>query len=729
MKKIILLLAISFGLQAQTLIKLNQIVPFQTNYNRFYLKDWDAQISKIQHGTASSTASAIWIGDSWTSQGLFSQAVAINLRQRFGDAGVGYYGAGSGNSAMISGVADIYNASITRVGTWTNVSQTSYPMSAAIAVDSSSVVNDSIYFVGTATNFNIHYMMKASGGSFVVRVDGTSPTTITTSGTTSWSVTSKTGLTDGTHTLSIKVSTAGSGVLIAGCEINRNQNGIRFHNLGTSGSKAYEWTLQNATNWQNAITQLAPNMAIITLGVNDLSSNFTPAAYVSYITTIVNRVLTAMPNCAIVLFSPADVSLGGTYTMGQYISVLKNYALANNYAFIDNYSLLGDYATANARGLYANTSHINAKGGQVLVDNFVNFLMNGQNMYYTNQRNTVFGEKSLVNNNSLGILNTAIGDSCLTQNKTGTDGTAVGSAALTTNTAISNSAFGSHALTANTSGANGCAFGHRALQKNTTGNYNSGFGYGALYSNLIGQRNAAFGFQALYQVTGSYNTAFGSSAMFTSQASSNGTGIGYSALYSQNGGQENTAVGYLSAFNQVSGSFNNYFGSNAGRYWTGSNKLFIDNQDRTNIAGDTTLAVIYGKMATTAANQYIKINGNLTSRHIIGGTSAPTGTVGGGAGAGGTFTLTSNSADLAGSVSLTTGALPNADDAIINFTFNSAYGVAPTIILIPANKLTANLAKGQDVFATTTTTGFTITSNGTALASTSLYKWNYLIVQ
>jgi len=114
--------------------------------------------------------------------------------------------------------------------------------------------------------------------------------------------------------------------------------------------------------------------------------------------------------------------------------------------------------------------------------------------------------------------------------------------------------------------------------------------------------------------------------------------------------------------------------------------------------------------------------------HIIGSSTAPTATVGGGAGVGATYTLT-NCTDVAGKISVTTATLPNTDDTVITLTFNSAFDSAPTVILTPANKATANLAKGQEVFATTSTTQLIITSNGTALGTPVVYAWYYTIIQ
>lgn len=715
------------------------------NYNRNYLKDWDAQIAKIQQATSNSTASVVWIGDSWTMNGNIVQPICSYLRTKFGDAGVGYFGAGTGNLGNTSGSAG-QSATITRVGSWVNVSQNTYVRSVAIGADSSSTLNDSIYYVGRVTDVIIHYMKKTSGGSFVTRVDGTSPTTISTSGTTGLNFSSITGLTDGTHTISIKVSSTGSGVLICGAELNKSQNGVRIHNLGASGSTATEWLRQDSTNWATGIQQLAPNMAVICLGVNDCAANKTTTEYIGYITRMVNRIKAAKPNISIVLFSPSDIGLVTTYPMSSYVSVLKTYALANNYGFIDNYSLIGDYTTANARGLYTNTSHVNSVGGNVMIQNFLNFLMNGQSMYYSSGNNFNIGENSLISANSIGIGNTAIGTQVLQATTTGTSNTGTGYQSLFSNiTGVGNSSYGYKALRANTASGNS-AFGEYALNLNTSGSDNSAFGKFAAFNTSTAIAISAFGSGALQlNTTGDYNSGFGSLVGFSNTSGSRNTYVGYAAGYSNQTGAQNTAAGMFALYNSTvsnntalgyycggsltSGSGNILLGWRCGFYLTTQkNRIILNSIDRSSVAGDTANSPIYVYEHATVSSQRIYLNGNLYTKHLIGNTTSPTCTLGTGAGTGATYTLATNSTDVAGQISITAAGTPASNATVATITFNTAYSVAPIVILTPGNSNAASLSTTTQVYATSTTTTFLIKSNSTGIA-TGDYAWNWHIIQ
>lgn len=198
-----------------------------------------------------------------------------------------------------------------------------------------------------------------------------------------------------------------------------------------------------------------------------------------------------------------------------------------------------------------------------------------------NKENDSFGKTFIDNieSISIGAKNTYVGYSTGTSNTTGSQNTGIGAYSLTANTyGDSNTGIGFGTLRATTGGAANTAVGQDALRLNTTGNYNVAVGTQALYNN----------------VGGGYNV-----------------GIGYDALFSVVGGALNTAVGRYALGSVASGSNNVAIGYYAGAYETGSDTLYIDNQNRTDTTGDKTKALIYGVFASAAANQKLTINGLL----------------------------------------------------------------------------------------------------------------------
>lgn len=118
-----------------------------------------------------------------------------------------------------------------------------------------------------------------------------------------------------------------------------------------------------------------------------------------------------------------------------------------------------------------------------------------------------------------------------------------------------------------------------------------------------------------------------------------------------------------------------------------------------------------------------------TFKHIAGNQAVGTGTLGTGAGTSPTFTLTTCT-DLSGHISITTGTTPTALGTLITIPFGAAYVTnLPKVILTPRNKATRNLAKGQEVWPTTSLTQLILNSNDTALPASTLLEWDYFIIQ
>lgn len=127
--------------------------------------------------------------------------------------------------------------------------------------------------------------------------------------------------------------------------------------------------------------------------------------------------------------------------------------------------------------------------------------------------------------------------------------------------------------------------------------YNVGVGDDAIHSITTGKQNFGLGLEALYHVTtGQRNTAVGTGSSITMVDGSYNTAIGVDSLYSNISGNSNVAIGH-----------------SAGFYETGSNKLFIDNVTRASEADGRLKALLYGIFDAATANQYLYINGNIST--------------------------------------------------------------------------------------------------------------------
>jgi hypothetical protein len=139
-------------------------------------------------------------------------------------------------------------------------------------------------------------------------------------------------------------------------------------------------------------------------------------------------------------------------------------------------------------------------------------------------------------------------------------------------------------------------------------------------------------------------------------------------------------------------------------------------------------------MDVTAALSFTAniINGTMISgKHFSGLTSsAPTTAAGSGAGTSPTLSLNANSNDLSGYLSVTTGSGPAAGATVATLTFGTTYSTLAKCLLSPANAAAAGLSGAANVYVPVgSASSFSIASNSTALAASTLYTWGYTCTQ
>lgn len=321
-------------------------------------------------------------------------------------------------------------------------------------------------------------------------------------------------------------------------------------------------------------------------------------------------------------------------TTGGYNTALGHAVLALNTIGINNIGVGYQALTANVDG-YNNV----AAGYQALGQNTSGF----DNCAFgttallcntTGSENTGIGQDALYTN-TIGVNNTGIGSNALGFNIIGNSNTAVGQQSMFNSTGSNNTASGAQSMAGPfSSGSANVAMGYQALYSHTTGTANVVVGYTAGYHILAGSDNVFMGDAAGFATTsGNSNVAIGPSALHANTTASYSVAIGVTALFASTGAQ-NTAVGGGSLQSLVTGTGCVALGFSAGAYETGSDKFYVDNQDRTNTAGDVAKALLYGIFDAAAANQRLRINakvgigGAATSTSPLNITGLPTSAAG-----------------------------------------------------------------------------------------------------
>lgn len=206
--------------------------------------------------------------------------------------------------------------------------------------------------------------------------------------------------------------------------------------------------------------------------------------------------------------------------------------------------------------------------------------------------------------------------------------TAVGVGALghaAVDAMFENTALGYHALHNANTGSENTAVGDTALEASTTGTSNTALGASCLPSLTTGAANTAAGAGAGDSlIDGSYNIFIGAHTFLRASHGDRNTAVGAFALQTDgtNGTfTANTAIGY-GALTALTGDAtgNVALGAFAGFYAVSSNEFYVNNQDRTDTAGDKAESLLYGLFDALAANQRLRINAFLS----IGGAFSDT---------------------------------------------------------------------------------------------------------
>lgn len=142
---------------------------------------------------------------------------------------------------------------------------------------------------------------------------------------------------------------------------------------------------------------------------------------------------------------------------------------------------------------------------------------------------------------------------------------------------------------------------------------NTAIGVGTLAAISSGDNNVAVGYQALNAgITSANSVAIGYQSLLIDQDGQNNIAIGLWALKNATSPENSVAIGRSTLLSSVTGEGNVALGHYAGAYELGSDAFYVDNQNRTNTAGDKAGAILYGVFNATPASQTLTANAALT---------------------------------------------------------------------------------------------------------------------
>ena len=323
--------------------------------------------------------------------------------------------------------------------------------------------------------------------------------------------------------------------------------------------------------------------------------------------------------------------------------------------------------------------------------------------------------------------NSVVGQDSLGVATGGANNTAMGYQSLKSVTSGSNlTAFGYQAGYSATTAAEFNVFGYQAGYSNTDGHGLTALGYQAGYSNVSGYYNSYLGSHSGNALVGQYNTAVGGRSLFYQTTGDYNTFVGADIGLNKTGGSNNAAIGYGALYNNGSGSGSVAIGYYAGAYETGSNAFYVNNQDRTNTAGDKASSLMYGTFNATASSQTLQINAvttipyqlRINSTLSLNGTTGTSGQVLTSAGSGSVPTWTTPTTGTVTSVAATVPSFLSVSGSPITTSGTLAIsysGTALPIVNGGTGQTTASAA--FNALSPITSTGDLIVGNGTNSAT------------
>jgi hypothetical protein len=339
-------------------------------------------------------------------------------------------------------------------------------------------------------------------------------------------------------------------------------------------------------------------------------------------------------------------------------------------------------------------------------------------------------------NRTTGIGLTAIGSSVLANNTTGGDNTAIGGNALSNNTTGNdNVAIGTSAMLNNISGSFNVALGGNTLQNNVA-SVNIAIGSSALRGNTTGDLNTAIGRLSLTNnTTGGANTAIGATSLQSLTIGGNNIAFGYDSQFFNQSGSNNISIGNTSLYTNVSGSGNISIGNNAGRFETGSDAFYLDNQNRGSLNAMRSGSLLYGTFNSAVSGQTLQINAATDIRNnlVVSGSLSVGGNLQFNVGAFQSTQTQSGSANVSQSITYNTtdysqgvtyvsgSRLTVANKGVYNIQFSAQIdrvaGSGTDTVHIWLKKNGTNLAGSAG----------SITISGGAAAAKTISSWNYVV--
>lgn len=189
----------------------------------------------------------------------------------------------------------------------------------------------------TCSSFDLVYAAGAAASGVTVTIDGGVADTVALGTGNIGGQVKRYTTTPGSHTIVIAYS-SGSPVIEGIHVYNGDETkGIRIHDGAHFGFTSSSFVSNGS--WAQSVTPIAPHLALICLGTNDIGAgNVAPAAFKTNLVSIIGLIRARSANCPVVVIAPSE--RGDAYTpvatWAEYVTAMREVVDATpNAAFFD----------------------------------------------------------------------------------------------------------------------------------------------------------------------------------------------------------------------------------------------------------------------------------------------------------------------------------------------------------------------------------------------------------
>ena len=167
----------------------------------------------------------------------------------------------------------------------------------------------------------------------------------------------------------LEIEVVAGSVVLCGVDFQSSTDGIVFHKLGSSGSKASDWAMSLGLAFRNALAALGLTSLQILLMTNDQAAGVPPKVAALQIGAICADAKAAIPGLDVMIVVPPENPAGYPTWMEDYAEELRKQAAISKTAYLNLQHAFGDarnpaeYALGSIIALFKDPAHVNSAGG------------------------------------------------------------------------------------------------------------------------------------------------------------------------------------------------------------------------------------------------------------------------------------------------------------------------------------------------------------------------------